>query len=187
VCRKKCKCIDFSGVYSTIIIGPLVCFIDHKSIGALQTSPELWGGYIETVKLFSFRCPLLFFFFLSFPEFISFSSICVLLCFSFPTLLCTKQRGAYTTPTSDDQVIPYLLWKCELHTEQTKPIHIHISYMFTTLFNIIFLTIFNSPKWDLPFPIGFPSKILCSSSLFYACYTVISSSLFFFFFLFFLI
>jgi len=68
VCRKKFNAIDFSGVYSTIIIGPLVCFIDHKSIGVLQTSPELWGGNIETVKLFSFRCPLFFPFLNLFPS-----------------------------------------------------------------------------------------------------------------------
>ena len=42
-------------------------------------------------------------------------------------------------------------------------------------FNIIFQHISSSPKWNFPFPIGFSSKLLCSSSLFYACYTLISS------------
>jgi hypothetical protein len=66
------------------------------------------------------------------------------------------------------------LWKCELHTEQTKPILIHISYMFTTVSSIISLTISNSPKWNLPFSVG-SSKILYSSSLSYACYALVSS------------
>lgn len=135
------------------------------------------GRLHRNSQIIQFQMPASF----SFPEFIYFLLLHLhSFMFLLPNTFTFKvKRCLYCANiTRSSNSLPVVEVWTPYRADQTKSIHIHMSYMFTNVFNIIFLTISSSPKRNFPFPIGFPSKILLSSFLFYACYTLIFSSSF---------